>query len=153
MLAEFKTFIARGNVMELAIGVLIGAALGKIVSALTDGMLMPLIGWLFGDIDFSNWFVRLGPIPADYRGSPTSYAQLKEAGVPMIGYGDFLTQTLDFLIIATALFFLVRSVNRLTEEVAHRHRREKAAADEAAARADPQLEVLQQILAELRKRG
>lgn len=147
MLEEFKKFIARGNVMELAVGVLIGAALGKIVAALTDGMLMPVIGWLFGDIDFSNWFVRLGQIPADYRGSSSSYAQLKEAGVPMIGYGEFLTQTLDFLIIAAALFFLVRTVNRVTEDVARRHRKEQA----AAAPVDPQLEVLREILVELKK--
>jgi large conductance mechanosensitive channel len=146
MLTEFKKFIARGNVMELAIGVLIGAALGKVVTALTDGMLMPVIGWLFGDIDFSNWFVPLGPIPADFEGSRTSYAQLKEAGVPMIGYGEFLTQMVDFLIIGAALFFLVRAVNKVTEDMAHRHRRAEA----AAAAADPQLEVLREILAELK---
>lgn len=143
MFEEFKTFIARGNVLDLAVGVIIGAAFGGIVTALTEGIIMPLIGWLFGEADFSNWFIRLGPIPADYAGEPGNYAQLKEAGVAMIGYGDLITQIINFLIIAFALFLLVKTVNRVIEEG-----RGKKAEEEAAA--DPQLDVLKEILAELK---
>jgi large conductance mechanosensitive channel len=149
--AEFKKFVARGNVLDLAVGVIIGAAFGKITTSLTESILMPLIGWIFGDVDFSRYFVRLGSIPADYKGDPTSFAQLKEAGVAMIGYGDFLTQVLNFLIIAFALFLLVRSVNRLMEEI---ERKQKETDDTTKAQdvpADPQLDVLKQILAELKK--
>jgi len=148
-LAEFKTFISRGNVLDLAVGVIIGAAFGRIVTSLTESVIMPLIGWIFGSLDFSNWFIRLGPLPEGYAGSPTNYAALKAAGVPMLGYGDLLTQLVNFLIVAFALFLLIRTVNRVLEE-AKRKEREEAAAAEAAA-ADPQLEVLQAILKELRE--
>lgn len=150
---EFKKFIARGNVVDLAVGVVIGAAFSGIVKQLTEAVIMPVIGWLFGDIDFSNWFVRLGPIPEGYGGSIENYAQLQEAGVAMIGYGALLTAVINFLIVAFALFLLVRSVNKVTEEM---HR--KAAETEDSAQADdvptnPELDVLKKILAELRKDG
>ncbi len=148
--AEFKKFIARGNVLDLAVGVVIGAAFGKITTSLTESILMPLIGWIFGDVDFSRYFVRLGEVPADFQGDPTSYADLKEAGVAMIGYGDFLTQILNFVIIAFALFLIVRSANKVIEEV----EQEKAAVEESAATpevpTDPQLDVLKQILSQLK---
>lgn len=150
MVNEFKKFIARGNVLDLAVGVIIGAAFGKIVTSLNESMIMPLIGWIFGDIDFSNWFVLLGEIPQDYKGSLTNYAELKEAGVPMLGYGDFITQTVDFLIVAIALFLLVRTVNRVLDEM---QEKVKLAEDSSAATdipTDPQLDVLKQILAEMR---
>lgn len=146
---EFKKFIARGNVLDLAVGVMIGAAFGKITTSLAESILMPLIGWIFGDVDFSRYFIRLGAIPAGYKGSVTDYAQLKAAGVAMIGYGDLLTQVLNFLIIAFALFVVVRAVNRLMEETERKQVEEGAKAPDVPA--DPQLDVLKQILAELKK--
>ncbi len=113
MFAEFRTFINRGNVLDLAVAVIIGAAFGRIITSLTDSIIMPVIGWLFGDVDFSNYFIRLGAIPAGYKGEVTNYAQLKEAGVPMLGYGDFLTQVVNFLIIAWVIFLIVRAANRI----------------------------------------
>lgn len=113
MFSEFRTFIARGNVVDLAVGVVIGAAFGGIVSAFTDDLLMPLIGLFTGGIDFSGQFVALGPIPADYSGSPTDYAALKKAGVPLLGYGKVLTAIINFLIVAFAIFLMVRTINRL----------------------------------------
>ena len=150
MVQEFKKFIARGNVLDLAVGVIIGAAFGKIVTSLNESIIMPIIGWLFGDIDFSNWFVRLGPIPDGYVGSATSYSQLKAAGVAMIGYGDFITQTVDFVIIAFALFLLLRTVNRVLDEM---QEKQKQSADSSASSeipTDPQLDVLKQILNEMK---
>ena len=153
MLTEFKKFIARGNVLDLAVGVIIGAAFGRIVTSLNESIIMPVVGWIFGDIDFSNWFIRIGPIPEGYSGSLTNYAALKEAGVQMIGYGDFLTQTVDFFIIALALFFLLRTVNRVLDEM---QEKQKEAADSSKSEeipTDPQLDVLKEILAEMRKDG
>ena len=114
MLQEFKTFIARGNVLDLAVGVIIGAAFGKIVTALTDNVIMPVVGWLGGGVDFTRYFVRLGPIPGDYKGSLTDYAALKAAGVAMIGYGEFITQVVQFLILAWLIFLIVKFANRVT---------------------------------------
>jgi len=148
---EFKKFVARGNVLDLAVGVIIGAAFGRIVTSLTESIIMPLIGWIFGDVDFSNWFILLGEIPASYTGDPNNYAQLKQAGVPMLGYGDFATQALDFLIVAFALFLLIKAVNRVLDEM---QRKQKESADSGAdpeVPTDPQLDVLKQILAELRQ--
>ena len=152
MVQEFKKFISRGNVLDLAVGVIIGAAFGKIVTALNEAILMPIIGKIFGDVDFSNHFILLSPIPASYTGNPHNYAALKTAGVPMIGYGDFITQIVNFLIIAFALFMIIRSVNKAMDEV---HDLQKQTDDTAASPevpTDPQLDVLKEILAEL-KRG
>ena len=147
---EFKKFIARGNVLDLAVGVIIGAAFGKIVTSLNESIIMPVIGWIFGDVDFSNWFILLGEIPADYSGSTQSYAELKAAGVPMLGYGDFLTQTVDFLIIAIALFLLLRTVNRVLDEMQEKAKDVENSSASAEVPTDPQLDVLKQILAEMR---
>ncbi|WP_155522963.1 large conductance mechanosensitive channel protein MscL [Croceibacterium ferulae] len=152
MFGEFKKFIARGNVLDLAIGVIIGAAFGRIVTSLTESIIMPLIGWVFGDVDFSNFFILLGEIPADYVGDRTSYAGLKAAGVAMLGYGDFVTQLINFLIVAFALFLLVKTVNRLVDEM---QAKQKATEDTSAVPAiptDPQLDVLKEILAQLKDR-
>ena len=111
MLQEFKAFINRGNVLDLAVAVIIGAAFGKIVSSLTDDLLMPAIGAVFGGLDFSSYFIALGPIPAELAGS-TDYAALKKAGVPLFGYGAFLTQAVNFLILAFIIFVLVRAANK-----------------------------------------
>ena len=140
MLKEFKAFIARGNVLDLAVAVVIGAAFGKIVTALTDSILMPIIGFIFGGLDFSNYFIRLGPIPAGYSGSTANYAALKAAGVPMIGYGDFITALVNFLIIAWIIFLIVKAVNR-------------AMPPEKTAPAGPtETELLAEIRDELRRR-
>ena len=112
MLKEFKTFVMRGNVLDLAVAVIIGAAFGKIVTSLTDDILMPIIGRIFGGLDFSSYFVALAPIPAALAGS-TDYAALKKAGVPLLGYGEFVTQAVNFVIVAFIIFLLVRAVNRL----------------------------------------
>lgn len=115
MFQEFKTFIARGNVLDLAVAVVIGAAFGTIVSSLTDDLLMPLIGAVTGGVDFSSHFVVLGDIPASYTGSPNDYDALKKAGVAMFGYGKFLTAVLNFLIIAFIIFQIVRAANKLVK--------------------------------------
>ncbi|MES2902905.1 MAG: large conductance mechanosensitive channel protein MscL, partial [Pseudomonadota bacterium] len=109
---EFKTFIMRGNVLDLAIAVIIGAAFGRIVTSLTEDLLMPVIGTIFGGLDFSSYFVVLGAVPPELAGS-TDYAALKKAGVPLLGYGEFITQAVNFVIVAFIIFLLVRAVNRL----------------------------------------
>lgn len=113
MLQEFKTFIARGNVLDLAVGVIIGAAFGKIVTSLTDDIIMPVIGKLTGGMDFTNKFVMLGSAPAGYSGSLSDYAALKAAGVPLLGYGAFITALINFLIMAFVIFLIVRQANKL----------------------------------------
>lgn len=112
MLSEFKAFIARGNVLDLAVAVIIGAAFGAIVTSLTEDVIMPVIGMLTGGIDFSNNFIRLGALPEGYTG-PMTYAALKEAGVPLFGWGAFLTALVRFLILAFVIFQLVRIANRI----------------------------------------
>jgi large conductance mechanosensitive channel len=113
MLKEFKTFIARGNVLDLAVAVIIGAAFGRIVTSLTEDVIMPVIGKVFGGLDFSGYFLRMGPVPASYAGSLSDYAALKKAGVPLLGYGAFITQAANFIIVAFIIFLIVRAVNRL----------------------------------------
>ncbi len=112
MLGEFKAFIARGNVLDLAVGVIIGAAFGKIVGSLTDDILMPIIGTITGGLDFSNRFAIIGGVPAGYTGSLTDYAALKAAGVAMIGYGSFVTAIINFAIMAFVIFVIVRQANK-----------------------------------------
>jgi large conductance mechanosensitive channel len=112
-MSGFRQFIARGNVLDLAVAVIVGAAFSGIVASLTSDIIMPVIGWLFGGLDFSSYFIRLGPIPADYAGDPNNYAALKEAGVPMIGYGQFATALVTFLILAFAIYQLVKAATRL----------------------------------------
>ena len=113
MFKEFRDFISRGNVLDLAVGVIIGGAFATITKSLTDDVLLPFIGWLFGGVDFSSFFVRLGPVPADFKGALTDYAALKAAGVSLIGYGAFVTAVINFLILAFVIFLIVRSANRL----------------------------------------
>lgn len=142
-MSGFREFIARGNVLDLAVAVIIGAAFGTIVSSLTDDVIMPIIGSLFGGLDFSNYFIRLGPIPAGYGGDPNNYAALKEAGVPMLGYGQFVTAVVNFLILAFIIYQLVRVASRLS--------RKTDPADTPAAPSD-ELLVLREIRDELKKR-
>jgi large conductance mechanosensitive channel len=112
-MSGFREFIAKGNVLDLAVAVIIGAAFATIVTSLTDDIIMPVIGWLFGGLDFSSYFVRLGPVPAGYAGDPNNYAALKEAGVPMIGYGQFVTAVVAFLILAFVIYQLVKAAARV----------------------------------------
>ncbi|KFG90547.1 Large-conductance mechanosensitive channel [Sphingobium herbicidovorans NBRC 16415] len=113
LISEFKTFINRGNVIDLAVGVIIGGAFATITKSVTDDLIMPLIGFLFGGADFSSYFIRLGDIPPEFKGDPGSYADLKGAGVAMLGWGEFLTVLVNFLILAFIIFLLVKAVNRL----------------------------------------
>ena len=108
--SEFKAFALRGNVMDLAVGVIIGAAFGKIVDSLVGDIIMPLIGKIIGSVDFSNMFFALAPIP---EGNAGTYAALKAAGVPMLAYGNFLTIVINFMILAFVIFMLVKQMNRL----------------------------------------
>ena len=112
MLEEFKKFALKGNVVDLAVGVIIGAAFGKIVTSLTDDVIMPIIGKIFGGMDFTNKFILLGEIPADYKGEQT-YAALKAAGVALLGYGAFITAIINFVIMAFVIFLIVRQANKM----------------------------------------
>jgi large conductance mechanosensitive channel len=113
-MSGFRAFLARGNVIDLAVAVIIGAAFGAIVNSLADDLIMPLIGALFGGLDFTNYFVRLGPIPDGFKGAQTDYAALKAAGVAMFGYGKFLTAVVKFVILAFVIYQLVRAAQRLS---------------------------------------
>jgi large conductance mechanosensitive channel len=110
-MGEFKSFIARGNVLDLAVAVIIGAAFATIVASLTGDLIMPAVGVVFGNVDFSSHYILLGPVPEGYSG-PMTYAALKAAGVPMLGYGQFLTALVNFLILAFAIFLLVKAATR-----------------------------------------
>jgi large conductance mechanosensitive channel len=116
MLKEFRDFIARGNVLDLAVAVIIGAAFATIAASLTDDIIMPIVGKIFGGLDFSSYFALLGPIPADYAGSPTDYAALKKAGVPVLGWGQFITVLINFLILAFIIFLIIRSANKMMKK-------------------------------------
>jgi len=115
MLKDFRTFLARGNVLDLAVAVIIGAALATIISSLTDDVIMPVVGAVFGGFDFSNYFLRLGAIPDGFQGNAQSYADLKRAGVAVVGWGQFLTVLINFLILAFVIFLMVRLANRLVK--------------------------------------
>jgi large conductance mechanosensitive channel len=113
MLKEFRAFIARGNVLDLAVAVIIGAAFAKITTSLTEDVIMPVVGRIFGGLDFSSYFMLLGPVPEGYQNSLNNYAALKAAGAPVLGWGEFVTQVINFLILAFIIFLLVRSANRV----------------------------------------
>src|SRR5215210_9154166 len=98
MIGEFRDFIARGNVLDLAVAVIIGAAFATITASLTDDIIMPIVGAIFGGLDFANYFTVLGAVPDNYAGSLTSYADLKTAGVAVLGWGQFVTVLINFLI-------------------------------------------------------
>ena len=113
MLREFRAFIAKGNVLDLAVAVIIGGAFGKIATSLTEDIIMPVIGSIFGGLDFSSKFIMLGAVPADYKGSMTDYAALKAAGAPVLGWGQFVTVAINFVILAFIIFLLVRSATKM----------------------------------------
>jgi large conductance mechanosensitive channel len=109
MLKEFREFMARGNVIDLAVGVIIGAAFGKIVTSLVEGIIMPPIGMLLGKVDFASLFVVLD----HSKGDPVSLAEAKTKGIPVVAYGQFFNDIVNFVIIAFVIFLLVKCVNRL----------------------------------------
>ncbi len=113
MMGEFKAFVSRGNVLDLAVGVIIGAAFGKIVTSLTEDLIMPVIGVVTGGVNFTNKFLVLGAIPDTYKGALEDYAALKAAGVPMLGYGAFVTAVISFLLMAFVIFQIVRAANKM----------------------------------------
>jgi large conductance mechanosensitive channel len=113
--SEFREFAIKGNVVDLAVGVIIGAAFGKIVDSLVKDLIMPIVGRVFGTLDFSNWFILLGSPPAGYSG-PMTYEALTKAGVPLFAYGNFVTVAINFLILAFVIFVMVKQINRLKRE-------------------------------------
>ncbi len=144
MLKDFKAFIAKGNVIDLAVAVIIGAAFGAIVTSLTDEIIMPIIGAIFGGADFSNYFFLLST-PDGYEGSLTDYAALKEAGAAMIGYGAFITAVINFVILAFIIFMLVRYAKKAMVEFEEKP-------EEAAPAGPSETDLLKEILEELKKR-
>ena len=115
MLSEFREFAVKGNVVDLAVGVIIGGAFGKIVDSMVKDLIMPLVGKVVGGLDFSNYFVVLGNVPADFKG-PQTYEALTKAGVPLFAYGSFLTVLLNFIILAFIIFMMVKQINRIKRD-------------------------------------
>jgi len=113
MLKEFRDFIARGNVVDLAVGIIIGAAFGRIVTALVEGVIMPPIGLLLGRVDFASLFSVLDTS----KGIPVSLADAKAKAIPVIAYGQFINEVINFIIVALAVFLLVKQVNRIKSAV------------------------------------
>ena len=138
MMQEFREFAVKGNVVDLAVGVIIGAAFGKIVDSVVKDLIMPIIGRVIGGLDFSNYYVMLADPPKGYAG-PLTYEALSKAGVPLFAYGNFITVAINFIILAFIIFWMVKAVNRV-----------KAAAvkEQAAAPAAPPEDVV--LLREIR---
>ena len=113
MASEFKEFALKGNVMDLAVGVIIGAAFGKIVDSMVADLIMPIVGAVIGNLDFSSMFVVLGKVPA---GVAMTLAELKKAGVPVFAYGNFITIAVNFIILAFIIFLMVKQMNRLKRQ-------------------------------------
>jgi len=111
--SEFREFAMKGNVVDLAVGVIIGAAFGKIVDSAVNDLIMPVVGRVLGKVDFSSMYVPLTEIPPDV---PNTLAGLKAAGVPVFAYGNFLTVLLNFIILAFVIFIMVKQINRLKRE-------------------------------------
>ncbi len=111
--SEFKQFALKGNVMDLAVGVIIGAAFGKIVDSLVGDIIMPIVGKVIGGLDFSNMFIKLSDIHNDI---PQTYEALKKAGVPLLAYGNFITIVLNFIIMAFVIFVIVKQMNKLKKD-------------------------------------
>ncbi len=133
MLEEFKKFALRGNVVDMAVGIIIGAAFGKIVSSAVNDLIMPPIGLLLGGVDFSNLFINLG------EGTYLTLAAAEEAGAPILKYGVFINTVLDFVIVAFAIFMAIRMMNKL-----------KTAEEEAPPPAPPEPSNEEKLLIEIR---
>ncbi|WP_028224804.1 large conductance mechanosensitive channel protein MscL [Paraburkholderia ferrariae] len=115
MIKEFKEFAVKGNVMDLAVGVIIGGAFSNIVNSVVKDLIMPVIGVITGGLDFSNKFIRLGDIPPSFKGNPDSYKDLQTAGVAAFGYGSFITVAINFVILAFIIFLMVKFINKLRQ--------------------------------------
>jgi large conductance mechanosensitive channel len=113
MIEEFKSFALKGNVMDLAVGVIIGGAFSTIVNSIVKDLIMPIVGLVTGGLDFSNMFIKLGEIPPTFKGNPGSYKDLQTAGVAVFGYGSFITVLINFIILAFIIFLMVKFINRL----------------------------------------
>lgn len=112
---EFREFAVKGNVMDLAVGVIIGGAFSTIVNSVVKDLIMPIVGVATGGLDFSNKFIRLGDIPPSFKGNPDSFKDLQTAGVAVFGYGSFITALINFLILAVIVFGIVKFMNSLRE--------------------------------------
>ena len=110
---EFREFAVKGNVVDLAVGVIIGGAFGKIVDSVVADLIMPVIGLVFGKLDFSNLYLVLGQIPA---GTANTLDALRKAGVPVLAYGSFITVAVNFIILAFIIFVMIKQINRLKRE-------------------------------------
>ena len=113
MASEFREFAVKGNVVDLAVGVIIGAAFGKIVDSLVNDLVMPIVGRIFGGLNFADYFIALAPIPANI---PNTLEAVRKAGVPVVAWGNFITIALNFAILAFIIFLMVRQINRLRRE-------------------------------------
>lgn len=111
--SEFKEFAVKGNVVDLAVGVIIGAAFGKIVDSVVNDLVMPLVGRVLGNVDFSNLFIALKDVPA---GVPMTLDAVKKAGIPVFAWGNFITIAINFIILAFIIFLMVKQINRLKKE-------------------------------------
>ena len=140
MMQEFREFAVKGNVIDLAVGVIIGGAFGKIVDSVVKDLIMPLVGMVFGKLDFSNLFVVLGTLPP---GTPRTLAALQEAGVPVFAYGNFITVAVNFVILAFIIFLMIKQINRL--------KREAPAAPEVPAVTPEEVLLLREIRDQLRR--
>ena len=141
MMSEFKEFALKGNVMDLAVGVIIGGAFGKITTSLVEDIIMPIISAIMGGrIDFTNMFVVLGDVPA---GTAMTYDALKKACVPVFAYGNFVTILINFIILAFIIFMLVKAMNRL--------RRQSEAQEAAAPEPSEEVLLLREISSKLSK--
>lgn len=113
MMQEFKDFAVKGNVIDLAVGVIIGGAFGKIVGSLVEDVIMPIVGAVFGKIDFSNLYITMGTVP---EGTVQTLDAMKKAGVPVLAYGNFITVAINFLILAFIIFMMVKQINKMKRE-------------------------------------
>lgn len=145
MIKDFKEFVAKGNVMQLAVAVIIGGAFATIVKSLTDEVIMPVVGAIFGGADFSRYFILLD-VPEGYEGAMDDYVALKEAGAAMIGYGSFVTAVINFLILAFIIFLLVRYTMKVMEQMEKKE--EEAPAEPAG---PTEVELLTEIRDSLKK--
>ena len=138
---EFREFAVKGNVIDLAVGVIIGGAFGKIVDSVVSDLIMPVVGLVFGKLDFSNLFVVLGSVPP---GTAMTLDALKKAGVPVFAYGNFLTVAVNFIILAFIIFMMIKQINRLKREA-------PAPAPEAPAAPAEDIVLLREIRDSLKK--
>jgi large conductance mechanosensitive channel len=139
-MSEFKEFAMKGNVVDLAVGVIIGGAFGKIVDSIVKDLIMPIVGKLLGGLDFSNYFILLSNPPADFKGAQT-YEALTKAGVPLFAYGNFITVAINFIILALIIFIMIQQINRLKKKT-----------PEAAAATPEDTELLREIRDSLKRK-